>query len=134
MAGGVRHRLGMMKKMMALVLASTISFGGCAIHSSGGGGAVDRQLAHRDYVLVVGHNPPVGCPELVRMHPDGTSEFRFYMPDAQDAVEPDGYQYTEAKPGEVLSFSETDFFSKLMSADYAHQKAILRVYNLDKHP
>jgi len=93
-------------------------------------------FAHRDYVLTVMKHPPGGCPELVRVYPDSRSVFRFFMPEldpSEGAVDSKHYQYSEAKPGEIVAWSETDFCSRLLSVDYTHQKATLRVYDLSKH-
>ena len=121
-----------MNMRVATALTFVAAFSGCATHSTVRSPG-EPPFVFRNYTLTVGHRSPEPCPDLVRIRRDGTSIFRFYMPEVPDAVEPDGYQYTETKPGELLTFSDMDFTAKLLTSNYAQQRATIRVYDLGKH-
>ena len=87
----------------------------------------EPQLPYRDYMLAAGRPSPAYA-ELVSVRADGSCDFRFHQPSSD--TPPDGYFRTSAKPGEQIDGGASDFYGRLLNADYSRQAAAIRVYDL----
>jgi len=128
----MRAFFAMIEDVSLFVALTAVSLlGGCAATSpTHFSNSDDSQLPHRDYTLAAGRPSPAYA-ELVRVHRDGSCDFRFHQPSSDTPQ--DGYFRTSAKPGEQIDGGMSDFQGRLLSANFARQTATIRVYDLSGH-
>ncbi len=82
---------------------------------------------YKDHILYAGR-PSNTYPELVRVHPDGSCEFRLYQPGGDNNVG-DYFHVTVSSPNQIPE-GTSDYYGFVLECNFSKQSAKVREFDM----